>query len=65
MSSPERGRQPYSNYPAAGAYEDPYYAQYGPRSGSITPVIDEEARYVSTLYSKCLKFANPEFLHAL
>ncbi|XP_065349124.1 coiled-coil domain-containing protein CG32809 isoform X21 [Cloeon dipterum] len=44
MSSPERGRQPYSNYPPAGAYEDPYYAQYGPRSGSITPVIDEEAR---------------------
>ncbi|XP_059489388.1 coiled-coil domain-containing protein AGAP005037 isoform X22 [Neocloeon triangulifer] len=44
MSSPERGRQPYSNYPAAGAYEDPYYAQYGARSGSITPVIDEEAR---------------------
>ncbi|XP_059489372.1 coiled-coil domain-containing protein AGAP005037 isoform X7 [Neocloeon triangulifer] len=43
MSSPERGRQPYSNYPAAGAYEDPYYAQYGARSGSITPVIDEEA----------------------
>ncbi|CAB3372734.1 Hypothetical predicted protein [Cloeon dipterum] len=43
MSSPERGRQPYSNYPPAGAYEDPYYAQYGPRSGSITPVIDEEA----------------------
>lgn len=53
MSSPERGRQPYSNYPAAGAYEDPYYAQYGPRSGSITPVIDEEARYVAKVYANC------------
>ncbi|XP_060518675.1 coiled-coil domain-containing protein CG32809 isoform X10 [Cylas formicarius] len=32
MSSPERGSR----------YEDPYYSQYAPRSGSITPVIDEE-----------------------
>ncbi|XP_063932094.1 uncharacterized protein LOC135144066 isoform X5 [Zophobas morio] len=32
MSSPERGSR----------YEDPYYSQYGSRSGSITPVIDEE-----------------------
>ncbi|ERL92788.1 hypothetical protein D910_10096, partial [Dendroctonus ponderosae] len=32
MSSPERGSR----------YEDPYYSQYGTRSGSITPVIDEE-----------------------
>jgi hypothetical protein len=32
MSSPERGSR----------YEDPYYSQYASRSGSITPVIDEE-----------------------
>nr|XP_022918815.1 uncharacterized protein LOC111427760 isoform X5 [Onthophagus taurus] len=32
MSSPERGSR----------YEDPYYSQYSTRSGSITPVIDEE-----------------------
>ncbi|XP_057670300.1 coiled-coil domain-containing protein CG32809 isoform X26 [Diorhabda carinulata] len=32
MSSPERSSR----------YEDPYYSQYGTRSGSITPVIDEE-----------------------
>lgn len=36
MSSPERGSR--------GGYEDPYYSQYAPRSGSITPVIDEEIR---------------------
>jgi hypothetical protein len=35
MSSPERGSR----------YEDPYYSQYASRSGSITPVIDEEIRY--------------------
>lgn len=32
MSSPERSSR----------YEDPYYTQYSVRSGSITPVIDEE-----------------------
>ncbi|CAH0557819.1 unnamed protein product [Brassicogethes aeneus] len=32
MSSPERSSR----------YEDPYYSQYTSRSGSITPVIDEE-----------------------
>ncbi|KAK9869705.1 hypothetical protein WA026_003445 [Henosepilachna vigintioctopunctata] len=32
MSSPERSSR----------YEDPYYSQYGTRSGSITPIIDEE-----------------------
>ncbi|KAG5899337.1 hypothetical protein JTB14_029286 [Gonioctena quinquepunctata] len=32
MSSPERSSR----------YEDPYYSQYATRSGSITPVIDEE-----------------------
>lgn len=37
MSSPERGSR---------GYEDPYYSQYAPRSGSITPVIDEEIRYL-------------------
>lgn len=36
MSSPERSTR--------GQYEDPYYSQFAPRSGSITPVIDEEAR---------------------
>ncbi|XP_044727819.1 coiled-coil domain-containing protein AGAP005037 isoform X4 [Chrysoperla carnea] len=35
MSSPERSTR--------GQYEDPYYSQFAPRSGSITPVIDEEA----------------------
>ncbi|VEN53958.1 unnamed protein product [Callosobruchus maculatus] len=34
MSSPERSSR----------YEDPYYSQYAARSGSITPVIDEEIR---------------------
>lgn len=38
MSSPERGTR--------GAYEEPYYSQYGTRGGSVTPVIDEEQRYV-------------------
>ena len=48
MSSPERGgSRGYPSYPSSGgsSYEDPYYAQgYGSRTGSITPVIDEEAR---------------------
>ncbi|RZF38532.1 hypothetical protein LSTR_LSTR006127 [Laodelphax striatellus] len=51
MSSPERGGSapgrvypaPYVSPGAAGPYEDPYYSQYGSRTGSITPVIDEEA----------------------
>ncbi|KAK6621885.1 hypothetical protein RUM44_001692 [Polyplax serrata] len=47
MSSPERGgTRGYPSYPPSGgsSYEDPYYAQgYGSRTGSITPVIDEEA----------------------
>ncbi|XP_075211350.1 coiled-coil domain-containing protein AGAP005037 isoform X2 [Lycorma delicatula] len=50
MSSPERGgTAPARVYPApyvssgAAPYEDPYYSQYGSRTGSITPVIDEEA----------------------
>lgn len=37
MSSPERGTR--------GAYEEPYYSQYGSRGGSVTPIIDEEQRY--------------------
>ncbi|XP_049822767.1 coiled-coil domain-containing protein AGAP005037 isoform X4 [Aethina tumida] len=37
MSSPERSSR----------YEDPYYSQYSTRSGSITPVIDEEVRLVT------------------
>ncbi|KAG8248080.1 SRC kinase signaling inhibitor [Homalodisca vitripennis] len=49
MSSPERGGgappRPYpAGYTAPTPYEDPYYSQYGSRTGSITPVIDEEAR---------------------
>lgn len=53
MSSPERGgggsggTRGYPSYTPSGgsSYEDPYYAQgYGARTGSITPVIDEEAR---------------------
>ncbi|XP_067006011.2 coiled-coil domain-containing protein AGAP005037 isoform X4 [Anabrus simplex] len=46
MSSPERGgpRAYPGAYPSSGqGYEDPYYSQYASRSGSITPVIDEEA----------------------
>lgn len=50
MSSPERGgTRGYPSYapPGGSSYEDPYYAQgYGSRTGSITPVIDEEARWV-------------------
>jgi len=50
MSSPERGgSRNYGYNQAGGTYEDPYYAQYGSRTGSITPVIDEEARYVPTM----------------
>lgn len=47
MSSPERGsgsgpgRYPPVPYSGASSYEDPYYSQY---SGTVTPVIDEEAR---------------------
>ena len=47
MSSPERGgprAYPAAAYPPGAGYEDPYYGQYASRSGSITPVIDEEAR---------------------
>ncbi|XP_063241926.1 uncharacterized protein LOC134542024 isoform X5 [Bacillus rossius redtenbacheri] len=46
MSSPERGGSrayPGAYGPGAPGYEDPYYSQYASRSGSITPVIDEEA----------------------
>jgi hypothetical protein len=46
MSSPERGgprAYPAAAYPPGPGYEDPYYGQYTSRSGSITPVIDEEA----------------------
>lgn len=38
MSSPERGTR---------AYEEPYYTQYGStRGSSITPIIDEEQKWV-------------------
>lgn len=36
MSSPERGTR--------GAYEEPYYSQYGTRGSAVTPIIDEEQR---------------------
>lgn len=38
MSSPERGTR--------GGYEEPYYSQYGTRGISVTPIIDEEQRFV-------------------
>ncbi|KAL2711542.1 coiled-coil domain-containing protein AGAP005037 isoform X14 [Vespula squamosa] len=49
MSSPERGggvgsatgRYPPGPYSTGSSYEEPYYSQY---SGTVTPVIDEEAR---------------------
>ncbi|KAK0176698.1 hypothetical protein PV328_000811 [Microctonus aethiopoides] len=47
MSSPERsgvgtgtGRYPGGPYSTGSSYEEPYYSQY---SGTVTPVIDEEA----------------------
>ncbi|XP_034938223.1 coiled-coil domain-containing protein AGAP005037 isoform X3 [Chelonus insularis] len=48
MSSPERGggvgassgRYPAGPYSTGSSYEEPYYSQY---SGTVTPVIDEEA----------------------
>lgn len=43
MSSPERGTR--------GGYEEPYYSQYGTRGGSVTPIIDEEQRYVDIQFS--------------
>lgn len=39
MSSPERGSR--------GGYEEPYYSQYGTRGGAVTPIIDEEQRYLT------------------
>ncbi|XP_065223228.1 coiled-coil domain-containing protein AGAP005037-like isoform X2 [Planococcus citri] len=44
MSSPERAPAPNRSYNSYGRnlYEDPYYSQYGIRSSSITPIIDEE-----------------------
>ncbi|XP_046742588.1 uncharacterized protein LOC124409190 isoform X4 [Diprion similis] len=52
MSSPERtgvvgagsGRYSAGPYSTGSSYEDPYYSQY---SGTVTPVIDEEARWCS------------------
>ncbi|XP_073977153.1 coiled-coil domain-containing protein AGAP005037 isoform X26 [Rhodnius prolixus] len=49
MSSPERSSVAPRGYPGpgytiGGGYDDPYYAAYTPRTGAITPVIDEEAR---------------------
>ncbi|OXU31294.1 hypothetical protein TSAR_013908 [Trichomalopsis sarcophagae] len=34
-------RYPPGSFSAGSSYEDPYYSQY---SGTVTPVIDEEAR---------------------
>ncbi|XP_063601825.1 uncharacterized protein LOC134777967 isoform X10 [Penaeus indicus] len=55
LSSPERSPRPYGAPGSAyltptPSYEDPYYGgQYGSRSGSVTPIIDEDAR--SAFYS--------------
>jgi len=48
----------YSASSAPVSYDDGYYGQFAARSGSITPVIDEEARYYYMLFSSIL-------LHAL
>lgn len=55
MSSPERSSVAPRGYPGpgytiGGGYDDPYYAAYTPRTGAITPVIDEEARWISISY---------------
>lgn len=42
MSSPERGTR--------GGYEEPYYSQYGTRGISVTPIIDEEQRFVNIFH---------------
>lgn len=47
MSSPERGPRGYGTGPGYPGYDDPYYTPYSPRPGTITPVIDEEARLVN------------------
>ncbi|XP_061519526.1 coiled-coil domain-containing protein AGAP005037 isoform X3 [Anopheles gambiae] len=41
MSSPERSGA------SRGAYEEPYYSQYGTRSATVTPIIDEEQGDIS------------------
>lgn len=38
MSSPERSTR--------GGYEEPYYSQYGTRGSTVTPIIDEEQRFL-------------------
>lgn len=50
LSSPERRvdhQQSFSGYSTSSSYEESLYGGsiYGTRSGSVTPVIDEEARY--------------------
>lgn len=55
MSSPERsntigsstGRYSGVSYSTGNSYEEPYYSQY---SGTVTPIIDEEARYDTVCY---------------
>ncbi|GIY10274.1 coiled-coil domain-containing protein AGAP005037 [Caerostris darwini] len=48
LSSPERRYEPARAFAAVSPYEEPYYGGteriYGTRSGSVTPVVDEEAR---------------------
>lgn len=75
MSSPERGGPrvyPAAAYPPGGpGYEDPYYSQYASRSGSITPVIDEEARWADfiswekevTWWELCYNLQQAFFIH--
>ncbi|XP_054711161.1 coiled-coil domain-containing protein AGAP005037-like [Uloborus diversus] len=51
LSSPERRYEPARAFPPApvSPYEEPYYGAteriYGTRSGSVTPVVDEETRH--------------------
>ncbi|RXG67260.1 Coiled-coil domain-containing protein [Armadillidium vulgare] len=51
LSSPERSPRPFPPYiTPTTSYEDPYYGtQFPPRSGSVTPVVDDETR--SAFYS--------------
>lgn len=60
LSSPERRYEPARNFPPApvSPYEEPYYGGteriYGTRSGSVTPVVDEEARSAIRILAKKL-----------
>ncbi|XP_073977154.1 coiled-coil domain-containing protein AGAP005037 isoform X27 [Rhodnius prolixus] len=64
MSSPERSSVAPRGYPGpgytiGGGYDDPYYAAYTPRTGAITPVIDEEASDTEELTTPTYKMSRP------